>query len=114
MGKKPIKHKREVDLSQHNAEHLQDRFKDPNMIGVNTSADCPLYVRQFRLMEDGEKHDPSNLRWDSHLIGWTLEVNAFTLSTKVFVRIGRDPASVRVFVQEDDGKPTKIYEAEFE
>ena len=97
------KHKRQlIDLDTYNDRPQQ--YTDGS-VGFHLPHDCPAYAKVFRLYDQGA---------GGALKGHTIELSAFLLGVKVLVRIGRQPSSIKVFVQEDDGKPIKVYEAELE
>lgn len=93
--------KQELDLERYN-DRPQD-YTDGSR-GFHLPSDMPAYAKVFRLYDKD----------DGGLKGHTLEVDAFLLNVRVFIRIGRQPSDIKVFVQEDDGKPSRLYEAVLE
>lgn len=98
----PKRKRQELDLDRYNDR--PQAYTDGST-GFHLPMDMPAYAKVFRLYEQGN---------GGALKGHTLEVDAFLMGVKVLIRIGRQPSDIKVFIQEDDGKPTKVYEAELE
>lgn len=98
----PKRKRQELDLDRYNDR--PQAYTDGSM-GFHLPHDCPAYAKVFRLYEAGQ---------GGGLKGHTIELNAFLMGVKVLIRIGRQPSDIKVFIQEDEGKPRKVYEAELE
>lgn len=92
--------KQTVDLNRYNGEdgERQRDYTDGSR-GFCLPNDMPAYAKVHRLFGD-----------DGGLTGHTLELDAFLLGVKVFIRHDRS-GSIKIFTQEnDESKPQKLYQ----
>jgi len=95
------RHAQELDVEKYNTPNSQQRYRDPNTLGINLPNDIPVHMRAFRLM--GEIKDSDTGRTVGALEGWTVQLDAFTFGVTVYLRIGRD-GTLRVFAEDEDGR----------
>jgi hypothetical protein len=95
--------KHEVDLSVMAKRYVDYTYANPDQGGVFPPFDFPVYVQAFRLMQDTKDHAPP-LKDSQAMLGWTLVVDAFTYGVKVYVRIGLVDGTLKVFVEDSEGR----------
>jgi hypothetical protein len=95
--------KHEVDLSELARRYSEYEYADPNQKGVFLPFDLPVYATAYRLVQPTEDHDPP-MRDSQAMLGWTVVLDAFTHGVKVYVRIGLQDGTLKVFVEDSEGR----------
>lgn len=74
--------------------------------GYPTGTDCPMWARVYRLMEDGEEHNPPDVI-NRNLRGWTHVLDIPTFGVKVLVRYGMD-RTLKIFLEDETDGVVKV------
>lgn len=89
----------DMDANSRPIGHDEHGTEDGERCYVRLPYDVPAYMRAMRLV-DVLKQGKST---SSNHVGWTIELDCFTLGVKVFVRIGRD-GTLKVITEDSEGK----------
>lgn len=96
--------KAEVDLAKANERHMTkpSQPNDDDVASVVVPPDCPFYLKVYRLNQKTKDHKPP--RVSTAFLGTTVELDYFTFGVKVYVRQGLMDGTLKVIVEDSEGR----------
>jgi hypothetical protein len=98
-----------VDLAAVNAAHADhdtSQPSDPEALRVAVPPDLPMYLSLHRLTQKTKDDNTADggHRASNAYVGSTLTLDAFTFGVKVYVRHGRADGTLRIYIEDTDGR----------